>query len=454
VNWLDRLKGAERSTLDDYASALNQFSFNGVGYGFTGSGIQQTLAGGRATELAPNNFAGLASQAFGSNGVVFACMAVRQLVFSSVRFRWQRLRDGKPSDMFGTNSLRVLERPWVGGTTQDLLSRMIQDADLAGNSYWTLQSGEFVRLRPDWVDIIAAPRELSDGRGQLGWRKYGYVYKEPGQDPVGLLPDEVVHFAPIPDPLATFRGMSWLSPILREIQADHAMTRHQRKFFDNGATVNMVIKHPETANRDAVIKWAAEMDAQHSGVENAYKSLNLYPGADATVVGSNMKDIDFKNVRGGGETRIAAAAGVPPVIVGLSEGLAAATYSNYGQARRRFADGTAHPLWENLAGSMEHVIGLPPNRDGTTASDIRLWYDADNVPFLREDEADAANIQQTRAATISSLISAGYEPSSVVAAVESGDFRLLNHTGLYSVQLQPAGATAPPATNPTQGGPG
>jgi hypothetical protein len=103
---------------------------------------------------------------------------------------------------------------------------------------------------------------------------------------------------------------------------------------------------------------------------------------------------------------------------------------------------------------MEHVIGLPPNRDGTTASDIRLWYDADNVPFLREDEADAANIQQTRAATISSLISAGYEPSSVVAAVESGDFRLLNHTGLYSVQLQPAGATAPPATNPTQGGPG
>jgi hypothetical protein len=39
----------------------------------------------------------------------------------------------------------------------------------------------------------------------------------------------VAHFAPIIDPLADFRGMSWLTPILREIQADQAMTRHQRR---------------------------------------------------------------------------------------------------------------------------------------------------------------------------------------------------------------------------------
>ena len=37
-------------------------------------------------------------------------------------------------------------------------------------------------------------------------------------------------------------------------------------------------------------------------------------GADVTPVGSNLKDIDFKSVRGGGETRIAAAAQVPPII--------------------------------------------------------------------------------------------------------------------------------------------
>ncbi len=442
-------------TLEQYAAQVNSFGFNGLGYGFGGTPqIRQSLAG-PTTEVAPNNFAGLAAQAHGANGVVFACMAVRQLVFSSVRFRWQRLRDGKPSDMFGTKDLRLLERPWVGGTTQDMLSRMIQDADLAGNSYWILEGSEFVRLRPDWVDAIVEERLVKGSRGELGagqvgWRKVGYLYTEGGRnsgnDPVGFLADEVVHFAPIPDPLASYRGMSWLTPILREIQNDQAMTTHQRKFFENGATVNMIIKHVPGADAEAVRKWAEEVNSKHAGAANAYKNLNLYPGADAEVVGSNFKDIDFKNVRGGGETRIAAAAGVPPVIVGLSEGLAAATYSNYGQARRRLADGTAHPLWENLAGSIEHVMPF-------MGDDVRLWYDADNVPFLREDEKDAAEILQVRAATVASLIAAGYEPDSVVIAVDSGDLRLLRHTGLMSVQLLPPGtSTSAQADQPSDGG--
>lgn len=446
-------RAPERMTLDEYAQQLNSFTFNGIGYGYGGSGIgssiQQTLAG-QTTEMAPNNFVGLATHAYSANGPVFACMLVRQLVFSSVRFRWQRLRDGKPSDTFGSRDLQILERPWPGGTTQDMLSRMIQDADLAGNSYWMIDQGEFVRLRPDWVDVVVEERQLLDGRGQIGWRKVGYVYWEGGRgvqnDPVGLLADEVVHFAPIPDPLANYRGMSWLTPILREIRSDQAMSKHQAKFFDNGATVNLIIKHPLGAEREAIKKWAEEVESKHGGTENAWKNLHLYPGADATVVGSNLKDIDFKNVRGAGETRIAAAAGVPPVIVGLSEGLAAATYSNYGQARRRLADGTAHPLWENLAGCLGHVL---PNMGG----DVRLWYDADNVPFLREDEKDAAEILQVRAATIASLIAAGYEPDSVVLAVDSGDLRLLKHTGLTSVQLLPPG-TARPTAATTQGGSG
>lgn len=441
-------------TLDEYARLYNAFAFNGVGYNYGSltTGVQQTLSG-RTTVMAPSTFEGLAARAHADNGVVFACMLVRQLVFSSVRFRWQRLRDGKPSDTFGSGELSVLERPWIGGTTQDMLSRMIQDADLAGNSYWTVIDGEFVRMRPDWVDVIVQERLVNGGRGelaggQIGWRKVGYLYWEGGRgasDPVALLAEDVAHYAPIPDPLAEFRGMSWLTPVLREIQADQAMTSHQRAFFDNGATPNMVIRHTEGATQAAVEKWVAEFESKFTGARNAYKTLQLYPGADITVVGANLKDIDFKSVRGGGETRIAAAAGVPPVIVGLSEGLAAATYSNYGQARRRLADGTAHPLWQNLASSLEHVIHKPAG----AGNDVRLWYDADNVPFLREDERDAAEIAKVRAETISTLITAGYEPDSVIKAVEADDLRLLKHTGLTSVQLLPPGQTATPPSDGT-----
>lgn len=448
MNLLDRLKGREEraiTTVDDYAAAVGSFTFNGLeyGYGALSPGIQQTLAGSQ-TEMAPNNLVGLATHAYAANGVVFSCMLVRQLVMSTIRFNWQRLRNGKPSDTYGNQALALLETPWTGGTTQDLVSRMIQHADLGGNAYVAHLGGELVVMRPDWVDIVVEERQVRGGRselggGQVGWRRVGYLYTEggsqSGNEPVAFLADEVAHFAPIPDPLANYRGMSWLTPVLREIQADQAMTRHQRKFFDNGATVNLIIKHPLGADRVAVAKWADEVQSKHGGVDNAYKNLNLYPGADATPVGSNLKDIDFKDIRGGGETRIAAAAGVPPVIVGLSEGLAAATYSNYGQARRRLADGTAHPLWQNLAGTLQQIFP-PPDRGS------RLWYDANDVPFLREDEKDAADIQKTRAETINTLITAGYTPDSVIAAVEAGDFNLLVHSGLTSVQLLPPGQGA------------
>ena len=71
--------------------------------------------------------------------------------------------------------------------------------------------------------------------------------------------------------------MSWLTPILREIQADQAMTRHQRKFFDNGATVNMVIKHDPAANEEKVRRWAEQMNAKHGGVSNALQDAAPVP---------------------------------------------------------------------------------------------------------------------------------------------------------------------------------
>jgi phage portal protein BeeE len=451
---VDRLRGETRSitTIDDYIAAVNQYSLTPQ--------LQQTLGGG-TVEPVGNSFSAYAGHGHASNSIIFSCMAVRQLVFSSVRFRFQRLRDGKPSDMFGTQALALLERPGVGVTTQDYLLRLLAYADLAGNGYSVLDTPltrlggddttkNLIMLRPDWMEIIATPR-VRRGFGKLGLQRVGYLYTEggphSGEDPVPLLRDEVMHFAPMPDPRANFRGMSWLTPVVRELENDMLMTRHKRRYFENGATPNMIVKHPVGANQTKVLEFRKRMDEEQRGTDNAYKTLHLYPGADAEVVGSNLEAIDFRRVQGAGETRIAAAAGVPPVIVGLSEGLEAATYSNYSQARRRLADGTMHPLWQNVAGSHEVVVPPP-------GPDTRLWYDAEDIPFLREDEKDAAEIQSTRAQTIATLVREGYTPESVIAAVESNDFRVLQHTGLYSVQLQPPGSSdpAPDPGTPPQGG--
>jgi hypothetical protein len=120
------------------------------------------------------------------------------------------------------------------------------------------------------------------------------------------------------------------------------------------------------------------------------------------------------------------------VIVGLSEGLAAATYSNYGLAMRRFADITMRPLWRNAAASLAPIVNVP--------SGAELWYDDRDVPALADDGEARAMILSTNAATIHTFVAAGYEPDSVIEAVTSGDLSKLQHSGLYSVQLQPAGS--------------
>ncbi|MFI0481734.1 phage portal protein [Actinomadura sp. 9N215] len=434
-------RGPARSiqTIDDYAAALDAFSFNGNVYPF---GVtQQTLNG--ETERVTQTLNGYASQAFGANSVVFACMSVRMLVFAAARFQYQRFSLGRPSELFGTETLRILEAPWPGGTTQDLLSRMIQDADLTGNSYWTLADNELVRLRPDWVGIVLEPRRI--GGGHVGFRRIGYTYTEggpgSGAEPTLFRAKDVAHFAPLADPLATYRGMSWLTPIIRDVINDGLMARHKGKFFENGATPNMIVSFKETVTKQQFKEFIEATEDAHRGVNNAYKTLYLGGGADVEVVGNSFEQMSFSSVQGHGETRIAAAAGVPPVIVGLSEGLQAATYSNYAQARRRFADGTAHPLWGNAAGSLSTLMPVP------TGS--RLWYDARDIPFLREDRRDAADIASVKAQTVRTYIDAGFDADAAIRATESEDLSLLlgSHSGLFSVQLQPPVTVAAPDTS-------
>ena len=455
-SWRDRAKTwlkdqAMRYTMDDW---MSWFNFGGYSYPLSGNGIQQTLTG-ETVEAANGTFGSNAALLFGSNPVVFACEALRANVFAQIRFQWQLMISGRPNMLFGTEALEILERPWANGTTQDLLLRMITDADIGGACYQTLGNDlnmrrEIIRLRPDWVDVVMEPRLINGA--QAGWRKLGYAYYEGGRnsgnDPVILTLQEVSAFVPMIDPLHNWRGMSWLTPVIREVQSDAQMTTHKQKFFENGASPSMIIHFPVGVKPDQIKEMRKILEPEHAGVDNAYKRLYIGGGADATVVGANFQETTFKEVQGAGETRIAAAAGTPPTLVGLSEGMQGSSLNagNYSQARRRFADITEHPLWQNVAGSLAILVGPPPpprsakiDLGPKDTGVVRLWYDPRDIAFLREDEKDNAEIISSQAQTMRALLDSGFEWNSVVQAVMSEDWGVLKHTGLFSVQLQPPG---------------
>jgi phage portal protein BeeE len=420
-------------SLQSWLELVTSFSYNGVSY---------TLPGAQQEEI--RDYVSLIRQAFKSCVVVFACMDVRCKLFSEATFQW---RDKTSHKLFGDASLGVLEHPWPGGTTGDLLFRMLQSADLSGNAFVArLRQDRLSILRPDWVDIISASPNSDASVWDLDAQVIGYLYWPRGRTgekkPIPLLPEQVAHYAPIPDPESRFRGTSWLWPALNEVMADKAATMHKLRFFENGATPNLVVKF----DLDTVEKmrpWIELFKEGHEGALNAYKTLFINSTTSVDAVGAMPEQIDFKVTQGAGETRIAAAAGVPPVVVGLSEGLNAATYSNYAQARRRFADGTMRPLWREACGCLENIVP-PPN------SGAELWYDEADIPALQEDVQDAAAEMKEKAAAAFSFIQGGWDPDSIVAAIDSGDLTLLSHSGMTSVQLHAPGETPalPPGPQP------
>ena len=405
-----------------------------------------------------NDFEAYINDAYKSDGVVFACMLARQYLFSEARFAWQRYRDGRPGLLFSDPELQLLERPWPAGTTGELLQRMLQDADLAGNAFNTTADDNgnlgraatgptrrIARMRPDWVTIVLGSH--SGYLNAIDTRVIGFLYSPPpangrSEDPVFLLPSEVSHYSPIPDPAARFRGMSWLTPVLREIEADKAATRHKLKFFQQGATISTVVTLDKDITPEDYQEFVKKFRAQTEGVDMAYKTLFLGGGADVTLNGSTLQQLDFKVTQGAGETRIASAAGMHPVIVGLSEGLEGSSLNagNFDAAIRLTAGKTLRPLWRMGAASLEPLVKSP-------GPDARLTYDARDVALLQDNAKDNADIQSKQAVTARQLTDAGYTPESVVEFLETGNLRALQHSGMFSVQLHPPGTVL---QNPTQ----
>lgn len=413
---------------------------NGITYALT-AGMQQTL-GGKVEEI-NSDFPGLVARCYQGNAVVFAVEQVRVNLFTEARFQFQNMTGGRPGDFWGdrgrdNSSLAILERPWPGGTTGDLLKYMMLDADFAGTSFIArpggLRGDRLMRLRPDWVTVALGSDDPDVQAGDVGSEFLGVVY-HPGGRYSGRAPvvfnasrHEVAYFAPVGDPLRQLAGMPWMWPILSEVMGDQAMTEHKLRFHENGAVPSLVV----TTNYTDLLKlreWISLFEQNHEGVANAYKSLYLGAAMDAKVLGSNMT-IDFKAIQGAGETRIAAAAGVPPVVAGLSEGLSGSSLNsgNFAASMRRFADLTMSTAWRNACGSLEQIIPPP--------SGSRLWYDTRDIPALKDNVTDAAAVLTQNATALRTLVDGGFEPQSAIAAVNANDITRLKHTGKLSVQLQ------------------
>lgn len=444
-----------RMDQNEWAALAEYFNFGGNSYPITMGSTE-----GQASESIDSDFDAYVRQGVKQSGVVFSALKLRVSIFTEARFQFQRMSSGRPGDLFGTPALGVLENPWLNGQTADLLARAIQDTDIGGNFYavqeglGTPQSPHTLRrLRPDWVDIL-----LSNPPDQaVSADIIGYCYRPGGtlnRDLWEMYPIDgsngiVVHWAPFPDPQAQYRGMSLMTSVLTEITSDKAAIDHKQKFFETAATPPIAISFKDTVSAEQFKDFRREFRSAHAGVRNAYEPLFLGGGADVKVLGATLMQTDFSKTAGHGEARILAALGVHPLLVGLSEEQVrtALSVSNLQAAKNLLIDAHMRPAWRSFSQALSVLF--------PTMRNARLWYDDRDIAFLREDRQAAAEVKAAEATTIGGLINNGFTPDSVILAMVNSDWRLLEHTGLVSVQLQipgqPLGGGSPetdPASSP------
>lgn len=404
------------------------------GMATTGASVLTTSYGSPDREAILPTLAAWAQRAHGTSAVVFSAILARISLFSEARLQLQALDD---KHLFGNTSLSILEHPWPDGTTGELLARMELDASLTGNAYIWRVPGEdrLVRLRPDWTTIISEIVRV-DGGGQYR-SKVGYWVEPPksafGQGTGQFYPaDEVAHWVPYSqhDPCADFRGMSWLTPVAREIASDDGLTGYKIKYLENSASPNLLIRYAQKLHPGTIDAVRERMHARYGGVANAFKTLVLDQGADITVIGNSLQQMDFSNVSAAGEQRILSASMVPGVIVGLEPLRGAGR--GYQESMQKLANLYARPQWRSACGALSKLVDPPAGN--------RLWYDTTEIAALQDGELERGQAALVRGQALLTCRQAGYTRDSAVAFVNSGDV----------TRLVMDAAAAPPGTGNVQ----
>ncbi len=399
----------------------------------SGASVLTTSYGSPDREPVMPQLAGFAQQASGSSSPVFSAHLVRMALFSEARFQFQALDD---RHLFGTTALAKLEEPFGPDTTTgNLLARMEQDAFLAGQAYIWDAPGEdrLVRLRPDWVTIVSEKVQVGGG----GWyrRPVGYWWEPPkpvlGQGDGFLVPaGECVHWAPVCDPQADFRGMSPLTPVIRDIQGDDGMARYKIRYLQHDATPNIIIKYAQRLAEGTIDRIRERVDARYAGPDNAGKTLILDQGADLTLAGNSLSQMDFGNVQAVGQERILAACSVPGVLVGLEPLRGAGR--GYQESMQKLANIWARPQWRSACGALGKIVDVPVGN--------RLWFDVSDIAALQDGEMERGQAALVRAQALLALVQAGYTHESAIAAVDAMDLS----------QLKAGGAGTPASSQPVQ----
>jgi len=174
--------------------------------------------------------------------------------------------------------------------------------------------------------------------------------------------------------------MSPLQAALRRIAIDNDAADFVKVMFQNLAIPGIAIETQNAIDQATADRLGTKWGNKFGG-KNRGKPLFMQSGMKVTRISLTMQELAFPELDSANQTRILMALGVPPILVGATAGLDAATYSNFGQARASFYETTIEPLQKRLDDRINHDL-IEADFEGADGS-VEARFDTSKVSALR-----------------------------------------------------------------------
>ena len=323
----------------------------------------------------PHDLRTLMDEGYRQNVVGYVC--VREIATSAAEpnLRAGVVKKGELLPLGENHPLtRLLAKPNPDQDQYTFLEEGITHLESSGN--WFIQKirngmGAVIQiwnLQPDRVTkVLGAMGEV---------REWKY---DVGDGEKKTIKAEDVFQTMLPDPLNPQYGLAPIAVAARWGDMDNQAAEYLRAFFMNSGRPPGILKLKVRAKKPERERLKQNWQDQYGGPSGWHSVAVLDGDADYKDIGSKPDQLDLNSIFSETESRICAAYGVPPIVVGVKIGLDKSTFANYKEARQSLWQETLAPLYQKIGGRFSLGLGEE------FGEGIVIRFDLGDVPALQED---------------------------------------------------------------------
>lgn len=282
------------------------------------------------------------------------------------------------TEVVGKDINHLVEMPNPNLSYAELLQVTVINLSLLGNAYWNLvgtKEGEPISPTNPPVEIWwVKPEQMQPVPNKDGTVDF-YEFTSPYGKKRPVPASDVIHFK-LANPGSYHLGLGMMEPLAATSELEFGSIAFQRGYMENDATPPIIFEHPGTMGPEQRKDFWRAWDERHRGAKKTNRAGLTWGGMKTNVIGQNLKDAQYTELKKMNREETLAGLGVPPSVVGLLE---YANYSNMEVQQRKFWEDTVIPILGIIADKMS--LRLAP------LFDERFWfeYDYSNIKVLQED---------------------------------------------------------------------